>query len=186
MSGTCVIERLDYLPFGAMAPTSASVERQGITDCGVATYGGEPDLTVEFTGKERDAETGFDYLGARYFSGAQGRFTSPDPLIASAKLEDPQTWNRYVYARNNPLRYTDPLGLYPSPAYNCSDQNSSCLNDEQRRILENSQVKVGIKPFLEKRSGMLSALKRMERRSRTPSLTSLTDWLQLTWETETR
>jgi len=58
-------------------------------------------------------------------------------------LEDPQTWNRYVYARNNPLRYTDPLGLYPSPAYNCSDQNSSCLNDEQRRILENSQVTVG-------------------------------------------
>ena len=105
---------------------------------------------MRFTGQYRDAElvssampSGLDYFGARYFSAAQGRFTSPDPLIASAKLEDPQTWNRYVYARNNPLRYTDPLGLYPSPAYNCSDQNSSCLNDEQRRILENSQVKVG-------------------------------------------
>jgi RHS repeat-associated protein len=37
---------------------------------------------VKFTGKERDAETGLDYFGARYFSGAQGRFTSPDlPLI---------------------------------------------------------------------------------------------------------
>jgi RHS repeat-associated protein len=89
------------------------------------------------------AVTGLDYFGARYFSGAQGRFTSPDPLLLSAKLEDPQTWNRYVYARNNPLRYTDPLGLYPSPAYNCSDTETSCLNDEQRRILENSKVKVG-------------------------------------------
>ena len=31
-----------------------------------------------FTGKERDAETGLDYFGARYMSAAQGRFTSPD------------------------------------------------------------------------------------------------------------
>ncbi|MGD0500206.1 MAG: RHS repeat-associated core domain-containing protein [Bryobacteraceae bacterium] len=86
---------------------------------------------------------GLDYFGARYFSGAQGRFTSPDPLLASARLEDPQTWNRYAYARNNPLRFTDPEGLYPSPQYNCSEDSKSCLNDEQRRILENSGVKVG-------------------------------------------
>jgi hypothetical protein len=33
-----------------------------------------------FTGKERDAETGLDFFGARYYSGAQGRFTSPDPF----------------------------------------------------------------------------------------------------------
>src|SRR5689334_7775410 len=33
------------------------------------------------TGKERDQETGLDYFGARYFSGAQGRFTSPDPTF---------------------------------------------------------------------------------------------------------
>jgi len=32
-------------------------------------------LPAKFTGKERDAETGLDYFGARYFSGAQGRFT---------------------------------------------------------------------------------------------------------------
>lgn len=86
---------------------------------------------------------GVDYFGARYFSGAQGRFTSRDPLLASAKLQDAQTWNRYVYARNNPLRYADPLGLYPAPAYNCDEQHTACLNDEQRRILENSHVKVG-------------------------------------------
>ena len=34
---------------------------------------------AEFTGEERDAETGLDYFGARYFTGAQGRFTTPDP-----------------------------------------------------------------------------------------------------------
>jgi RHS repeat-associated protein len=100
-----------------------------------------------FTGKERDAETGLDYFGARYFSGAQGRFTSPDPLMASANVADPQSWNRYSYAGNNPLRYVDPLGLFPSPAYNCSETQQACLNDEQRRILENSQVKIGNKTY---------------------------------------
>jgi hypothetical protein len=38
------------------------------------------------TGKERDNETGLDYFGARYFSGAQGRFTSPDPFSAVDEL----------------------------------------------------------------------------------------------------
>jgi RHS repeat-associated protein len=55
--------------------------------------------------------TGLDYFGARYFSGAQGRFTSPDPMLNSAKPEDPQTWNRYSYALNNPLKFVDPNGL---------------------------------------------------------------------------
>jgi RHS repeat-associated protein len=100
-------------------------------------------LMNQFASKERDAETGLDYFGARYYSGAQGRFTSPDPLMASANVADPQSWNRYAYAGNNPLKYTDPLGLFPSPAYNCSENQKNCLNDDQRRILANSQVKIG-------------------------------------------
>ena len=39
---------------------------------------------TEFTGKERDSETGLDYFGARYYSGAQGRFTSPDNFLKAA------------------------------------------------------------------------------------------------------
>jgi RHS repeat-associated protein len=65
----------------------------------------------EFTSKERDAETGLDYFGARYMSSAQGRFTSPDPMMASAHVANPQSWNRYTYTLNNPLRYFDPDGL---------------------------------------------------------------------------
>lgn len=41
-------------------------------------------------------------------SGAQGRFTSADPATGSPS--DPQSWNGYAYARNNPLLYTDPDG----------------------------------------------------------------------------
>jgi RHS repeat-associated protein len=68
---------------------------------------------VKFTGKERDGETGLDYFGARYFSGAQGRFTSPDPENASGFLysDDPQSWNGFAYGRNNPLKFVDPDGL---------------------------------------------------------------------------
>jgi RHS repeat-associated protein len=65
----------------------------------------------QFTEKERDAETGLDFFEARYFSGAQGRFTSPDPENANAMVSDPQSWNMYAYGRNNPLSYTDPDGL---------------------------------------------------------------------------
>jgi RHS repeat-associated protein len=76
----------------------------------------------EFTGKERDQETGLDYFGARYFSGAQGRFTSPDrfnpidELIGQEfrdYLASPQHWNRYAYSLNNPLKYKDSDGDLP-------------------------------------------------------------------------
>ena len=58
------------------------------------------------------AETGLDYFGARYFSAAQGRFTSPDwsakpQPVQYADLTDPQTLNLYAYVRNNPLGRAD-------------------------------------------------------------------------------
>ena len=60
--------------------------------------------------KERDAETGLDWFEARYFSGAQGRFTSPDKPFADQFPEDPQSWNLYSYVRNNPLKMVDEDG----------------------------------------------------------------------------
>lgn len=66
---------------------------------------------------ERDIETGLDYAEARYYSSAQGRFTSVDPLTASAKAQDPASWNRYVYAANNPTRFVDPTGQAPDNYY---------------------------------------------------------------------
>ena len=67
---------------------------------------------THFTGKQRDNETGLDYFGARYNASTIGRFMSPDPDNASAFLypDDPQSWNGYPYARNNPLGITDPTG----------------------------------------------------------------------------
>lgn len=44
---------------------------------------------------------GLDYFGARYFSGAQGRFVSADVPLVDQNVENPQSWNLYAYARNN-------------------------------------------------------------------------------------
>jgi len=61
-----------------------------------------------FTGKERDAD-GNDYFGARFYSSTLGRFLSPDDG-GDQVADDPQSWNLYSYARNNPLSSTDPSG----------------------------------------------------------------------------
>jgi len=71
------------------------------------------------TGKERDSESGLDNFGARYNASSLGRFMSPDPLMASATVYNPQTWNRYTYALNNPLKFIDPDGLKEVSAEDC-------------------------------------------------------------------
>ena len=68
---------------------------------------------MESTGYRR-VETGLDFFRARYISGAQGRFTSVDPEFASASLVDPQRWNGYAYATNNPYKFVDPNGESPT------------------------------------------------------------------------
>jgi RHS repeat-associated protein len=52
-----------------------------------------------------------DWFGTRYLSGAEGRFTSPDSvLLKTTWLGEPQRWNRYEYALDNPLKFVDPDG----------------------------------------------------------------------------
>jgi RHS repeat-associated protein len=69
----------------------------------------------KFTGKERDAESGLDYFGARYYSSSMGRFMSPDwdakPIsVPYASFGDPQTLNLYSYVENGPLNRVDADG----------------------------------------------------------------------------
>ena len=67
------------------------------------------------TGKERDAESGLDYFGARYYGSNMGRFMSPDwsdpaQPVPYANLERPQSLNLYSYVENNPLSQVDDDG----------------------------------------------------------------------------
>jgi RHS repeat-associated protein len=88
-----VVSRHDFLPFGEEWNPPANAKEKKL-----------------FTGHERDADIGLDYFGARYYRPQVGRFTTVDPGQASATVDDPQSWNAYAYARNNPLRFVDPDG----------------------------------------------------------------------------
>jgi RHS repeat-associated protein len=90
-SGGTVLGRQDYEPFGReiLAAWGASSER--------------------FGGQSADDEAQQAYFHARQFQSRTGRFGSVDPVFGGTA--DPQLWNRYGYARSNPLRFSDYTGL---------------------------------------------------------------------------
>jgi len=63
----------------------------------------------QFTGQVKDT-TGLLYYNARYYDPELRQFTQPDTVLQN--IYDPQLLNRYAYARNNPLKYTDPSGNF--------------------------------------------------------------------------
>jgi len=72
-----------------------------------------------FTGQRSlDEEMGglMDYR-ARFYSSALGRFIQPDSIVPNPS--NPQSWNRFSYVLNNPVRYTDPTG-HAVPCAACS------------------------------------------------------------------
>ena len=80
-----------------------------------------------FVSKEMDVESGLYYFGARYMEARIGRFISPDPVgpvftqtgqANSPMLETPQMLNSYAYAINNPYKYLDSHGKWPTRIHN--------------------------------------------------------------------
>lgn len=96
-----VISRRDCMPFGEEVFTPQRTQGLNYT---------ADNIRQKFTSYERDSESDLDYAQARYYKYSHGRFTSVDPLMASAKDTEPQSWNRYTYALNNPILYIDPNG----------------------------------------------------------------------------
>jgi RHS repeat-associated protein len=100
------------------------------------------------TSYERDNESGLDYAQARYYSNQYGRFTSVDPLMASAKASNPKTWNRYSYTLNNPLKYIDPDGM-----------DVNILDDNARELVLLTlpeKIREKVKSAIEKGNGKLT------------------------------
>src|SRR3989338_10541462 len=101
-------ELMDYYPFGSIRLDEKS---------------GAFNEQRKFIGQEYDVDTGLNYLNARYYNSNIGRFISQDPLAIEslqttdakkfvAIISNPQNWNTYSYALNNPLVAVDPTGLY--------------------------------------------------------------------------
>jgi RHS repeat-associated protein len=64
----------------------------------------------EYTGHETIPSVGLVNMNGRVYDPDLGRFLSPDPNIQF--VADLQSYNRYTYAANNPLKYTDPTGYF--------------------------------------------------------------------------
>lgn len=66
---------------------------------------------IGFTGHQKDDATGLTYMQARYYDPVVGRFYGVDPVKYTFK-NPVMSFNRYLYANNNPYKYTDPDGKF--------------------------------------------------------------------------
>ncbi|MBL8183412.1 MAG: RHS repeat-associated core domain-containing protein [Blastocatellia bacterium] len=105
------------MPFGEELYTGVG-GRTG--DTGLKYSSNQDDIRQKFTGHQKDKETGLDFAEARMYENRLGRFTAVDPLLASGRSSNPQTFNRYIYTSNNPIVRSDPTGLdwYRQPIAN--------------------------------------------------------------------
>jgi RHS repeat-associated protein len=139
-----VVRRYDFLPFGEEIVAGVGGRGADYEPSNYVYPTTPDDVLHKFTGKERDAETGLDFFGARYMSSAQGRFTSPDyggPLSAPdpvpwADFENPQTLNLYSYGHNSPMSNVDDDGHDVNVCLNDESGNSHCtqMSNEQYEV----------------------------------------------------
>ena len=133
-AGQNIVTKLTYLPFGD----------------GLSVFRGSDNDPIHFTGKERDIESGLDYFGARYYGSSMGRFLSPDwtedpSAIPYGDTSNPQSFNLYSYAGNNPVANSDDDGH--DCIYNNGDGTGyvlrgDCASDTDSGIYVNGTVDV--------------------------------------------
>jgi RHS repeat-associated protein len=105
-----LVSTIKYTPFG---------ETRSLTG---------PDVTDKlFTGQILD-DTGLYYYNARYYDPTIGCFISSDTIIPNPS--NPQSFNRYSYCLNNPLKYTDPSGQ----SYQLDEDYEQVLHDTYKEI----------------------------------------------------
>ena len=85
-----------------------------------ATVSGSDGDPAHYAMLDHDYSSDTDHAQFRQYSSTPGRWMSPDPYDGSYNQFDPQSLNRYSYVLNNPVSFTDPLGLllicYLAPA----------------------------------------------------------------------
>lgn len=115
-SGATHFEHQDWLGTERMR-TSYTGSVEGSYDSqpwgdGASTNGADTDAN-HYATLDHDTESGTEHAQLRQYSNVLGRWLSPDPYSGSYKMRNPQSFNRYVYANNNPLGAIDPSGLGP-------------------------------------------------------------------------
>jgi len=135
-----VVARHDYHPFGEEIATAQRTSGLG--------YASDT-IRKQFTGYERDNETDLDFAQARYYAKNLGRFNSPDPLLSSGRIRVPQSWNKYSYVLGNPLKYSDPLGLYEYADGTSEDDKKRIKKAYDKLVAARDKFKEGTKKYNE-------------------------------------
>ncbi len=78
---------------------------------GLATVSGSDTDANHYATLDHDYESDTEHAQFRQYSSAQGHWLAPDPYDGSYDPSNPQSFNRYVYASNNPLGLVDPSGM---------------------------------------------------------------------------
>ena len=99
-SGTTQQSEQRYMPWGENRHTSGSLPTKR-----------------KFTGQIEESALGLYFYNARWYDPYLTQFTQPDSIIPDPS--NPLDWNRYSYARYNPLKYVDPTGHYAGPPPVC-------------------------------------------------------------------
>lgn len=100
--------------------SAAVINREEWTPYGETSFGSFERKRYQFTGKERDEETGFTLHEARYFACWLGRWTTIDPIGPADSI------NLYAYVSNNPIRKIDRFGTNASDEVNPCDNGATC------------------------------------------------------------
>jgi len=116
----------DYLGSASLVTdtTGNFIRRQAYMPYGEDRFvtGSFTDARYQFNFKEKELSTGFYDYGARLYNPGTGRWLSADPSANDGT-------NRYMYVRNNPLKYVDPTGnLSADP----SDENTHQARQTRR------------------------------------------------------
>jgi RHS repeat-associated protein len=102
------VDRSTYTPFGERLAVTETKDKSYYLS---TTYLTERKYTNRgFTGHEHIEEMGLIHMNGRVYDPTIGRFLSADPHIQAPG--DTQSYNRYSYVKNNPLKYTDPSGYF--------------------------------------------------------------------------
>jgi RHS repeat-associated protein len=102
-------ERMQTTYNGSVEGTSTSLP---FGDAQTTFSGADPNL---YASLDYDSETNTDHAQFRQYNNTQGHWMSADPYYGSYDFTNPQSFNRYAYALDEPLSSTDPLGLDGDP-----------------------------------------------------------------------
>ena len=80
------------------------------------------------------SDLGLIYMNARYYVPGIGRFASADTIVPNPS--SPQSFNRYTYVRNNPLKRIDPTGHVDCSLLGDTDDTQACNDPKPPALVD--------------------------------------------------